>query len=142
MVFRGARRGDFSSSFPATKRLSCDAKFSSRLPDRNFHGSKFRQNLQKCPEKSRFYRAVASPLYLKEFIRHRLEGRLAAHVEAKTHGKGGRRPGAGRPKGSTQEPKTRVYVPLPFAEWMRKAENLNWIGCKNNLRKLDRLVHG
>jgi hypothetical protein len=83
------------------------------------------------------------PLYLKEFLQHRLEGRLAAHVEAKTHGKGGCRPGAGRPKGTTKEPKERMYVPIQFAEWLRKeAENLNWIGCKDNIRKLDRLVHG
>jgi len=83
------------------------------------------------------------PLYLKEFLKHRLEGRLAVHVEAKTHGKGGRRPGAGRPKGTTKEPKERMYVPTQFAEWLRKeTENLNWIGCKDNIRKLDRLVHG
>jgi len=80
------------------------------------------------------------PLYLKEFLKHRLEGRLANHVEAKTHGKGGWRPGAGRPKGSTQEPKTRMYVPLPFADWIRKSKNLQWIGCVKNLRKLDQLI--
>ena len=82
------------------------------------------------------------PLYLKEFLKHRLCGRLAAHVEAKTHGKGGYRPGAGRPKGTTKEPKERVYVPIAFAEWIRKAGNLSWIGSEDNLRKLDRLVHG
>ena len=32
------------------------------------------------------------PLYLKEFIRHRLENRLDKLVESRTHGQGGRRP--------------------------------------------------
>ena len=38
------------------------------------------------------------PLYLEEFIIHRLENRLDPLVEKETKGRGGARPGAGRPK--------------------------------------------
>ena len=38
------------------------------------------------------------PLYLKEFIKHLLENRLDPLVEKETKGRGGARPGAGRPK--------------------------------------------
>jgi hypothetical protein len=82
------------------------------------------------------------PLYLKEFIKHRLEDRLDKRIEARTHGRGGFRPGAGRPRGSTLEPKTRVYVPFPFAEWVREPDNLKWISSESNIRKLDGLVRG
>ena len=41
------------------------------------------------------------PLYLKEFIKQRLDHNLAPFVEKKTKGRGGYRPGAGRPKGTT-----------------------------------------
>ena len=82
------------------------------------------------------------PLYLREFIKHRIDGCLAESIESRTYGRGGRRPGAGRPKGTTKEAKTRMYVPIPFAEWIRKPENLKWIGSKDNLKKLDRLIHG
>lgn len=37
------------------------------------------------------------PLYLKEFILHRLDDRLDPLVEKATKGRGGARPGAGRP---------------------------------------------
>lgn len=38
------------------------------------------------------------PLYLREFIKHRLADRLDPLVEKETKGRGGARPGAGRPK--------------------------------------------
>ena len=48
------------------------------------------------------------PLYLKEFIMHRLNGRLNALTESETKGRGGFRSGAGRPKGTIKEPTKRV----------------------------------
>jgi hypothetical protein len=51
------------------------------------------------------------PLYLRDFIEERLNNNLAPSVEKKTKGKGGKREGAGRPKGTQKEKKTRVYLP-------------------------------
>lgn len=45
------------------------------------------------------------PLYLQEFITERLKDNLAPSVEKRTKGKGGKREGAGRPKGSKKEKK-------------------------------------
>jgi hypothetical protein len=59
------------------------------------------------------------PLYLKEFIKHRLENKLDSLVEKKTKGHGGRRPGAGRPKGSTIEPTCRISLPMHIAKWLK-----------------------
>ena len=50
------------------------------------------------------------PKYLREFIRQRLNDNLAASVEKKTKGRGGKREGAGRPKGTKKESKKRVYL--------------------------------
>ena len=59
------------------------------------------------------------PLYLKEFIKERLAGNLNPLVEKKTKGKGGWRPGSGRPKGSVGEPKKRIYIPEDIANWFQ-----------------------
>lgn len=59
------------------------------------------------------------PLYIKEFIKHRLQDRLSPLMESKTRGHGGKREGAGRPKGSKEE-KTRIYLPKDIALWMRQ----------------------
>ena len=40
------------------------------------------------------------PKYLREFIRHRLNNKLHPLMEKETKGRGGKRPGAGRPKGT------------------------------------------
>ena len=64
------------------------------------------------------------PLYLREFIKHRLENRLAPTVEKRTKGHGGARAGAGRPKGSSEEPKKRVYLPAEMALWLKDEKNL------------------
>jgi hypothetical protein len=64
------------------------------------------------------------PLYLEEFIKHRLDNNLAPSVEKRTKGKGGYRPGAGRPKGTTGEVKKRVYLPEKIADWIRIPEHL------------------
>jgi hypothetical protein len=58
------------------------------------------------------------PKYLREFIRQRLNDNLAASVEKRTKGRGGKREGSGRPKGSKKEPTKRVTLPKDVAEWM------------------------
>jgi hypothetical protein len=60
------------------------------------------------------------PNYLREFIRQRLNDNLAPSVEKTTRGRGGRREGAGRPKGSKKEAKTRIYVPCDIAAWVNE----------------------
>jgi hypothetical protein len=60
------------------------------------------------------------PEYLREFILHRLDDRLHPVMESETSGRGGRRPGAGRPKG-TKKSQTRVMrLPKDIAAWMQK----------------------
>jgi hypothetical protein len=54
------------------------------------------------------------PLYLKEFIKHRLHGKLSPLMEGKTQGHGGRRVGAGRPQGSKKEAKVECQRTLPI----------------------------
>lgn len=63
------------------------------------------------------------PLYLHDFIEERLNDNLSPHTEMKTKGRGGKREGAGRPKGTIKEPTLRITVPKPIAEiavWMRQ----------------------
>ena len=62
------------------------------------------------------------PLYLKEFIKHRLQDRLSPLMEKKTKGHGGKRENAGRPKGSKKEEKVRVYLPKDIAFWIKQPE--------------------
>lgn len=62
------------------------------------------------------------PLYLRDFIEERLNNNLAPSVEKKTRGKGGKREGAGRPKGTKKERKTRVYLPDDIASWIKRPE--------------------
>ncbi len=59
------------------------------------------------------------PQYLSVFIEHRILGRIDEINEEKTKGKGGYRPGAGRPKGTTTiEPKRRISLPVDIADWI------------------------
>lgn len=58
------------------------------------------------------------PLYLRDFIEERLNDNLAPHIEKATKGHGGRRKGAGRPKGTKKESKKRIYVAKDVAEWL------------------------
>jgi len=60
------------------------------------------------------------PFYLREFIKHRLDGTLSPFMEKKTKGRGGKRKGAGRPKGTKKQPKRRAYLPLDIANWFQK----------------------
>jgi hypothetical protein len=64
------------------------------------------------------------PLYLKEFIKHRLNNNLSEFMEKKTKGRGGYRVGAGRPKGTTKEPTTRTSLPKDVAEWLKNKTHL------------------
>ncbi|HEY9685423.1 MAG TPA: hypothetical protein V6C52_00460 [Coleofasciculaceae cyanobacterium] len=59
------------------------------------------------------------PQYLREFIAERLAGNLAPEVERATSGRGGRRPGAGRPLGTRKEATERIRLPLPIVQWLR-----------------------
>ncbi len=59
------------------------------------------------------------PLHLREFIWHRLYGDLAPEEEARTSGRGGKREGAGRPKGTTKEPTRVVSLPVDIANWLQ-----------------------
>lgn len=59
------------------------------------------------------------PLYIKEFIKHRLQDRLSPLMEKKTKGHGGKREGSGRPPGSNEE-KVRVYLPKDIAELLKE----------------------
>lgn len=64
------------------------------------------------------------PKYLREFILHRLENRLEENLERKTKGRGGARPGAGRPKGSKKIIPTKVIrLEAPIAEWVKKHQS-------------------
>ncbi|HEY2811183.1 MAG TPA: hypothetical protein VGJ00_07350 [Rhabdochlamydiaceae bacterium] len=59
------------------------------------------------------------PLYLRDFIKERLNDNLAPHIEKATKGHGGKREGAGRPKRTKKEPKKRIDVPSDVVEWLK-----------------------
>ena len=59
------------------------------------------------------------PLYIRQFIEHRLNGTLSPFVEKRTLGRGGKREGAGRPIGSTKAPTAVVRLPLDIAQWLK-----------------------
>ncbi len=59
------------------------------------------------------------PLYIREFIKHRLQNKLSPLMEKKTKGHGGKREGAGRPKGSKEE-RVRVYLPKDIANLLKE----------------------
>lgn len=59
------------------------------------------------------------PLYLKDFIAERLENNLDPLAEKAAKGRGGKREGAGRPKGSKKEETLRVSLPKDIALWIK-----------------------
>ncbi len=67
------------------------------------------------------------PLYLQDFIEERLNDNLSPLVEKRTKGKGGKREGAGRPKGSKKEEKDRVYLPKDIAKWIQNPESIKQV---------------
>lgn len=60
------------------------------------------------------------PKYLREFIRQRLNDNLALSVEKRTKGRGGKREGSGRPKGTKKEAKERIYLPTDITSWVNE----------------------
>jgi len=62
------------------------------------------------------------PRYLREFIKHRLDRNISDIAERKTKGRGGKRKGAGRPKGTKKEPKIRVSLPRDIAQWFERPQ--------------------
>lgn len=76
------------------------------------------------------------PLYLRQFIEHRLTNNLAPFVEKKTQGRGGKRIGAGRPLGSTRAPTKTVRLPLDIAMWI-KSDPLHLEKVRRLLNKSD-----
>ncbi len=67
------------------------------------------------------------PKYLREFIKHRLNGTLNPLTEKKTKGHGGKREGAGRPKGILKESTKRVSLPMDVATWITHPEVIQQI---------------
>ena len=65
------------------------------------------------------------PLYLKDFIIERLNDNLSPRVEKKTKGRGGKREGAGRPKGTKKEPTARVSLPKDVAHWISTPKGIS-----------------
>lgn len=59
------------------------------------------------------------PKYLREFIKQRLNNNLSPLTEKKTKGHGGKRTGAGRPRGIAKEEKQRVSLPKDLASWFK-----------------------
>ncbi len=72
------------------------------------------------------------PKYLEVFIEHRMKEKLDVINEKKTKGKGGARPGAGRPVGSTKETTKQIRVPVDIAAW------LNHPGTIDHIRQMIR----
>jgi hypothetical protein len=64
------------------------------------------------------------PLYLRDFIEERLNDNLAPHIEKAAKGRGGKRKGSGRPKGTKKEKKKRVYLPTDIADWYRNHQSV------------------
>jgi hypothetical protein len=64
------------------------------------------------------------PEYLREFIRHRLNDRLHPLMEKETKGRGGKRPGAGRPKGTKKSQTKVVRLPKDIATWIEKPTSI------------------
>lgn len=61
------------------------------------------------------------PKYLREFIKHRLENKLHLLMKKKTTGHGGKRRGAGRPKGTKRAKITKVVrIPKDIADWVQR----------------------
>ena len=59
------------------------------------------------------------PKYLREFVKQRLNDNLNSLTEEKTKGHGGKRIGAGRPKGSLKETKGRISLPEDLVSWFK-----------------------
>ena len=65
------------------------------------------------------------PLYLKDFIEERLNDNLSPLVAKKTKGRGGKRKGAGRPRGTKKEPTKRISLPRDVADWIDNPRSIS-----------------
>ncbi len=65
------------------------------------------------------------PLYLRDFIKHRLNANIDPLIEKKTKGRGGLRKGAGRPRGTTKEPTERISLPKDIAQWIKNPDAIS-----------------
>ncbi len=63
------------------------------------------------------------PLYLQDFIEERLNDNLSPLVKKRTKGRGGKRKGAGRPKGTLRGRKKRVSLPADIAAYVSRPES-------------------
>ncbi len=64
------------------------------------------------------------PKYLREFIKHRLNKKVDRLVEKKAKGRGGLRPGSGRPLGSKKTKTTKtIRMKVYMAEWIKNHED-------------------
>lgn len=59
------------------------------------------------------------PRYLREFIKQRLNDNLDTLTEKQTKGHGGKRAGAGRPKGSVKQATERISLPKDITSWFK-----------------------
>ena len=76
-----------------------------------------------CGEDTKEEVIAKYPLYLHEFILHRLENRLDPYVEEATKGRGGTRPGTGRPKKEKKLITKTIRLSMdlyPAALWLRQ----------------------
>ncbi len=64
------------------------------------------------------------PLYLQDFIEERLNNNLAPHIEKAAKGHGGKRNGAGRPKGTKKPVTRRVSLPKDIADWLERPSSI------------------
>ncbi len=67
------------------------------------------------------------PLHLKEFIKERLKNNLDPIIEKATKGRGGLRPGSGRPKGAKGTPTKQIRLPEDIANWLKQPGMINHI---------------
>ena len=72
--------------------------------------------------------------WLAQFIWERMKGNIHPIDELKTKGRGGYRPGSGRPKGSLKEPKKAIRLPVDIVDWFR--------ADPEHLQQLRRLIQG
>lgn len=62
--------------------------------------------------------------WLEEFIAERMKGNLAPDIERNSPGRGGKRPGAGRPKGTSKTEDTIVIrMPKRIGDWVKSNKN-------------------
>ena len=67
------------------------------------------------------------PKYLREFIHHRLNNKLHPLMEKETKGRGGKRLGAGRPRGTKKSLTKVVRLPSDIANWIEKPNSISQI---------------